>query len=190
MRRASRRSVTPLDREVPETRAPALQGVTAACITFFPDPAFQGAVDRPDLLCEAAKDAGVRHLVLLSSHDIRHIPISFADFRADIARSGGALGDVRHATLPVLPDARLCQVAGRLRPERLFTSSPQGPDMTFTGFEIPVSLSPASRSPALLASSLPHRRLSLRATTSRPFRNPVCSAGFGHRRRGLLLLAC
>lgn len=147
-------------------------------------------MDRPDLLCEAAKDAGVRHLVLLSGRDIRHIPTSFADFHADSARSGGALWAVRHATLPILPDARLSQGAGRLRPVRLFTSSLQGPDMTFTGFEIPVSLSPASQSPALLASSLPHHRLSLRATTSRSFRNPVCSASFGHRRRGLLLLAC
>jgi len=72
VRRGSRNSATPFDWEAPETWAPALTGVRAAYVTYFPDLAFPGAVEKLDSLCETAKDAGVEHLVLLSGRGEHH----------------------------------------------------------------------------------------------------------------------
>ncbi|MBP0485190.1 NAD(P)H-binding protein [Sagittula salina] len=66
VRRGSRSSATPFDWEAPETWAPALRGARATYITYFPDLAFPGAVEKLESLCETARDVGVEHLVLLS----------------------------------------------------------------------------------------------------------------------------
>jgi uncharacterized protein YbjT (DUF2867 family) len=72
VRRGSRRSAIPFDWEAPETWAPALRGVRAAYVTYFPDLAFPGAVEKLESLVETAKDAGVEHLVLLSGRGEHH----------------------------------------------------------------------------------------------------------------------
>ncbi|NDR56806.1 NAD(P)H-binding protein [Aliiruegeria sabulilitoris] len=72
VRRGSRTSVTPFDWEAPETWAAALERVRSAYVTYFPDLAFPGAVEKLEALCEAAKAAGVEHLVLLSGRGEHH----------------------------------------------------------------------------------------------------------------------
>lgn len=72
VRRGSRSSVTPFDWEAPETWAPALRGVRAAYVTYFPDLAFPGAVEKLESLCETARDVDVEHLVLLSGRGEHH----------------------------------------------------------------------------------------------------------------------
>ena len=72
VRRGSRSSATPFDWEAPETWAPALRGARAAYVTYFPDLAFPGAVEKLESLCETARDADVDHLVLLSGRGEHH----------------------------------------------------------------------------------------------------------------------
>jgi len=72
VRRGSRSSATPFDWEAPETWAPALTGVRAAYVTYFPDLAFPGAVEKLESLVETARDVGVQHLVLLSGRGEHH----------------------------------------------------------------------------------------------------------------------
>ncbi|NKX44461.1 NAD(P)H-binding protein [Roseicyclus persicicus] len=72
VRRGSRHSATPFDWEAPETWAPALSGARAAYVTYFPDLAFPGAVEKLGSLVETAKDVGVGHLVLLSGRGEHH----------------------------------------------------------------------------------------------------------------------
>jgi uncharacterized protein YbjT (DUF2867 family) len=72
VRRGSRNSATPFDWEAPETWASALTGARAAYVTYFPDLAFPGAVDKLESLVETAKDVGVEHLVLLSGRGEHH----------------------------------------------------------------------------------------------------------------------
>ena len=72
VRRGSRRSATPFDWEVPATWAPALAGARAAYVSYFPDLAFPGAVEKLESFVETAKDAGVEHLVLLSGRGEHH----------------------------------------------------------------------------------------------------------------------
>jgi uncharacterized protein YbjT (DUF2867 family) len=84
VRRGSRTSTTPFDWDTPETWAPALTGVRAAYVTYFPDLAFPGAIEKLDSLVETAKDAGVRHLVLLSGRGEHH-----ARLGEDVVRGAG-----------------------------------------------------------------------------------------------------
>jgi uncharacterized protein YbjT (DUF2867 family) len=72
VRRGSRSSATPFDWDAPETWAPALRGARAAYVTYFPDLAFPGAVEKLDSLCETARDTGVERLVLLSGRGEHH----------------------------------------------------------------------------------------------------------------------
>ena len=72
VRRGARNAAIPFDWEAPETWGPALNGVRAAYVTYFPDLAFPGAVEKLESLCETAKDAGVEHLVLLSGRGEHH----------------------------------------------------------------------------------------------------------------------
>ena len=72
VRRGSRSSATPFDWEASETWAPALRGVRAAYVTYFPDLAFPGAVEKLESLCETARDVDVEHLVLLSGRGEHH----------------------------------------------------------------------------------------------------------------------
>ncbi|PFG63108.1 uncharacterized protein YbjT (DUF2867 family) [Thioclava sp. ES.031] len=84
VRRGSRLSATPFDWDVPETWAPALEGARAAYVTYFPDLAFPGAVDKLDTLCATAKSAGLSHLVLLSGRGEHH-----ARLGEEVVRSSG-----------------------------------------------------------------------------------------------------
>ncbi|MEX5727516.1 uncharacterized protein Ga0609869_000869 [Rhodovulum iodosum] len=72
VRRGSRRSATPFDWDAPETWTPALRGTRAAYVTYFPDLAFPGAVEKLESLCETARDVDVEHLVLLSGRGEHH----------------------------------------------------------------------------------------------------------------------
>ncbi|TCP41488.1 NAD(P)H-binding protein [Rhodovulum marinum] len=72
VRRGSRSSATPFDWEAPETWAPALRGARAAYVTYFPDLAFPGALEKLESLCETARDVDVEHLVLLSGRGEHH----------------------------------------------------------------------------------------------------------------------
>ncbi|MCE8510811.1 NAD(P)H-binding protein [Ruegeria pomeroyi] len=72
VRRGSRSSGTPFVWEAPETWAPALTGARAAYVTYFPDLAFPGAVEKLESLVETSKDVGVEHLVLLSGRGEHH----------------------------------------------------------------------------------------------------------------------
>ena len=84
VRRGSRNSATPFDWEAPETWASALDGVRSAYVTYFPDLAFPGAVEKLESLCETAKAAGVDHLVLLSGRGEHH-----ARLGEDVVRRSG-----------------------------------------------------------------------------------------------------
>ncbi len=83
-RRGSRTSATPFDWEEPETWAAALKGARSAYITYFPDLAFPGAVEKLDSLCGVAKFAGLDHLVLLSGRGEHH-----ARLGEDVVRNSG-----------------------------------------------------------------------------------------------------
>jgi uncharacterized protein YbjT (DUF2867 family) len=72
VRRGSRNSATPFDWEAPETWASALTGARAAYVTYFPDLAFPGAVEKLESFVETATDVSVEHLVLLSGRGEHH----------------------------------------------------------------------------------------------------------------------
>ena len=72
VRRGARNTATPFDWESPETWTSALDGARAAYVTYFPDLAFPGAVEKLEGLVDAAKRAGVEHLVLLSGRGEHH----------------------------------------------------------------------------------------------------------------------
>ncbi|SES22005.1 Uncharacterized conserved protein YbjT, contains NAD(P)-binding and DUF2867 domains [Tranquillimonas rosea] len=84
VRRGSRNSDIPFDWEAPDTLGPALTGVRAAYVTYFPDLAFPGAVNKLESLCETARDVGVEHLVLLSGRGEHH-----ARLGEDVVRASG-----------------------------------------------------------------------------------------------------
>jgi len=66
VRRGSRASTPPFDWEDRSTWAPALQGTSAAYVSFFPDLAVPGAPEAIEALVAEALAAGTRRLVLLS----------------------------------------------------------------------------------------------------------------------------
>ena len=72
VRRGSRSSSIPFDWENTETWAPALEGVRSAYVTYFPDLAFPGAVEKLNALTKLAKEAGLQKLVLLSGRGEHH----------------------------------------------------------------------------------------------------------------------
>ena len=72
VRRGTRRASIPFDWEAPETWAPVLEGVEKAYVTYFPDLAFPGAVEKVTAFCEAAKASGLKHIILLSGRGEHH----------------------------------------------------------------------------------------------------------------------
>ncbi len=84
VRRGSRNSATPFDWDATDTWSAALEGVRSAYVTYFPDLAFPGAVEKLETLCEAAKAAGLDHLVLLSGRGEHH-----ARLGEDVVRNSG-----------------------------------------------------------------------------------------------------
>lgn len=72
VRRGTRSAEIPFDWEDAETWAPALDGVAKAYVTYFPDLAFPGAVEKVEALCKVALKSGLQHLVLLSGRGEHH----------------------------------------------------------------------------------------------------------------------
>lgn len=72
VRRGARRSEIPFDWEDPSTWAPALSGVAKAYVTYFPDLAFPGAVEKLQAFTRVAAASGLRHIVLLSGRGEHH----------------------------------------------------------------------------------------------------------------------
>jgi len=72
VRRGSRGSAVPFDWEDPTTWPAAMEGVGAAYVSYFPDLAFPGAVEKVEALARVAKEAGVGRLVLLSGRGEHH----------------------------------------------------------------------------------------------------------------------
>ena len=84
IRRGARRSETPFDWDDPQTWAPILRGVSKAYVTYFPDLAFPGAVEKLEAFTNVAKDAVLEHMVLLSGRG-EH----FAGLGEEVVRNSG-----------------------------------------------------------------------------------------------------
>jgi uncharacterized protein YbjT (DUF2867 family) len=84
VRRGARKSETPFDWEDPSTWAPVLNGVSKAYVTYFPDLAFPGAVEKLEAFTKVALETGLQHIVLLSGRG-EH----FATLGEDIVRNSG-----------------------------------------------------------------------------------------------------
>lgn len=84
VRRGARRSETPFDWEDPATWAPVLTGVSKAYVTYFPDLAFPGAVEKLEAFTKVASESGLQHMVLLSGRG-EH----FATLGEEIVRNSG-----------------------------------------------------------------------------------------------------
>lgn len=84
VRRGSRGADIPFDWEAPATWAPALSGVSRAYVTYFPDLAFPGAVERLDAFTKAAAAGELKHVVLLSGRGEHH-----AQLGEDVVRASG-----------------------------------------------------------------------------------------------------
>ncbi|WP_299476074.1 NmrA family NAD(P)-binding protein [uncultured Roseibium sp.] len=72
VRRGSRGAAIPFDWDKPETWAAALDSVSRAYVTYFPDIAVPGAVDKVEALAASAKSAGVERLVMLTGRGEHH----------------------------------------------------------------------------------------------------------------------
>ncbi|MCE8546032.1 NAD(P)H-binding protein [Ruegeria pomeroyi] len=84
VRRGVRKSETPFDWEDPSTWAPVLNGVSKAYVTYFPDLAFPGAVEKLEAFTKVAAETGLKHIVLLSGRG-EH----FATMGEEIVRNSG-----------------------------------------------------------------------------------------------------
>ena len=82
VRHGTRSAALPFDWEAPETWAPALEGVEKAYVTYFPDLAFPGAVEKVAALCEVAKATGLKQIVLLSGRGEHHARLGEEAIRA------------------------------------------------------------------------------------------------------------
>jgi uncharacterized protein YbjT (DUF2867 family) len=69
VRHGSRTADIPFDWDNPQSWAPALAGVDAVYLTYYPDLAVPGSVDAVRGVTELAERAGVRRLVLLSGRN-------------------------------------------------------------------------------------------------------------------------
>lgn len=72
VRRGSRSAPIPFDWEDTNTWSAAFDGVSAAYVSYFPDLAFPGAVEKVEALCRVAQDAGLARIVLLSGRGEHH----------------------------------------------------------------------------------------------------------------------
>lgn len=84
VRRGARHSDTPFDWEIPATWAPVLTGVSKAYVTYFPDLAFPGAIEKLDAFAKLALETGLQHIVLLSGRG-EH----FASMGEELIRNSG-----------------------------------------------------------------------------------------------------
>ncbi|OAN77830.1 NmrA family transcriptional regulator [Jannaschia sp. EhC01] len=72
VRHGTRRAPLPFDWDAPETWGPVLEGIDKAYVTYFPDLAFPGAVEKVAAFCDVAKTSGLKHIVLLSGRGEHH----------------------------------------------------------------------------------------------------------------------
>jgi len=84
VRRGARRSETPFDWEDQSTWVPILTGVSKAYVTYFPDLAFPGAIEKLEAFAKVALDSGLQHIVLLSGRG-EH----FASMGEEVIRNSG-----------------------------------------------------------------------------------------------------
>lgn len=84
VRHGSRRSKTPFDWDDTSTWAPILNGVSKAYVTYFPDLAFPGAVEKLEAFTKVAARTGLQHIVLLSGRG-EH----FASLGEEVVRHSG-----------------------------------------------------------------------------------------------------
>ncbi|MEL6642672.1 MAG: NmrA family NAD(P)-binding protein [Pseudomonadota bacterium] len=84
VRRGSRSAAIPFDWEAPHTWEPALFGISKAYVTYFPDLAFPGAVEKLEAFTKVATETGLEHIVLLSGRG-EH----FASQGEDVVRNSG-----------------------------------------------------------------------------------------------------
>ncbi len=82
VRHGTRRADIPFDWEDDSTWAPVLKGVSKAYVTYFPDLAFPGAVEKVAAFCEVAKTTGLDHIVLLSGRGEHHARLGEEAVRA------------------------------------------------------------------------------------------------------------
>ncbi|MCV6592643.1 MAG: NAD(P)H-binding protein [Silicimonas sp.] len=82
VRRGTRHAEIPFDWDNAQSWAPALAGVAKAYVTYFPDLAFPGAVEKVAEFCALAKTSGLEHLVLLSGRGEHHAQEGEAVVRA------------------------------------------------------------------------------------------------------------
>jgi uncharacterized protein YbjT (DUF2867 family) len=75
VRPVSRGSAIPFDWDKPEGWAAALDGVSAAYVTFFPDLAFPGAAEKIEAFTKLATKTGLQKLVLLSGRGESHAEV-------------------------------------------------------------------------------------------------------------------
>lgn len=84
VRRGARRSPTPFDWEDPTTWPAVLSGVSKAYVTYFPDLAFPGAIEKLEAFVKVAVECGLKHMVLLSGRG-EH----FASLGEEVVRNSG-----------------------------------------------------------------------------------------------------
>lgn len=82
VRHGNRRADIPFDWEDDSTWAPVLEGVSKAYVTYFPDLAFPGAVEKVAAFCEVARTTGLDHIVLLSGRGEHHARLGEEAVRA------------------------------------------------------------------------------------------------------------
>ena len=82
VRHGNRRADIPFDWEDDCTWAPVLEGVSKAYVTYFPDLAFPGAVEKVAAFCEVAKTTGLDHIVMLSGRGEHHARLGEEAVRA------------------------------------------------------------------------------------------------------------
>ncbi|EEE47003.1 NmrA family NAD(P)-binding protein [Roseibium alexandrii] len=82
--RGTRGSVPRFDWEDQSTWAPILTGVSKAYVTYFPDLAFPGAVEKLEAFAKVALETGMQHIVLLSGRG-EH----FASMGEEVIRNSG-----------------------------------------------------------------------------------------------------
>lgn len=72
VRHGSRNAAIPFDWDRPDGWAAALEGVSSAYVSYFPDLAFPGAEEKIEALTKVATEAKVKRLVLLSGRGEAH----------------------------------------------------------------------------------------------------------------------
>ena len=82
VRRGTRRAAIPFDWDDESTWAPVLSGVSKAYVTYFPDLAFPGAVEKVAAFCAVARTTGLDHIVLLSGRGEHHARLGEEAVRA------------------------------------------------------------------------------------------------------------